>query len=217
MRQGRLCCEAVQPRRQRDTGVVLLVGPEPFVMSVDAPMRLRRIKVNNGKESPGLQNTVGFRHGRQEMMPVDEVQAEPEEEQVGGFVCERQTLGGSAHQGHRLVELNRHSIAVCHRACGRFDTGTLATECGAQLHEFSSVAAANFGRVSNRGVGCPQELDQPAGGWPIAVRQKRLRLNSSDWVLRFGRLSLLKRFGPGMMDSLNYSVVCDGFKVKAWI
>jgi hypothetical protein len=28
-------------------------------------------------------------------------------------------------------------------------------------------------------------------------------LNSSDWVLRLGRLSLLKRFGPAMMDSLN--------------
>jgi hypothetical protein len=30
-----------------------------------------------------------------------------------------------------------------------------------------------------------------------------LRLNSRDWVLRWGRLSLVKRFGPGMMDSLN--------------
>src|SRR5574337_393598 len=32
-------------------------------------------------------------------------------------------------------------------------------------------------------------------------RQKRLRLNSSDWVLRRGRRSLLNRFGPGMLDS----------------
>ena len=32
-------------------------------------------------------------------------------------------------------------------------------------------------------------------------RQKRLRLNSRDCVLRFGRLSLLKRLGPAMMGS----------------
>src|SRR5574337_1962477 len=32
-------------------------------------------------------------------------------------------------------------------------------------------------------------------------RQKRLRLNSSDWVLRRGRRSLLNLFGPGMLDS----------------
>ena len=44
-------------------------------------------------------------------------------------------------------------------------------------------------------------------------RQKRLRLNSSDWVLRLGRLSLLKRFGPGMMDSLNGVQ----YLVKVWL
>jgi len=34
------------------------------------------------------------------------------------------------------------------------------------------------------------------------ARQKRLRLNSSDWVLRFGRLSLLNFLIAGMWASL---------------
>ena len=48
----------------------------------------------------------------------------------------------------------------------------------------------------------------------VVKRQKRLRLNSRDCVLRLGRLSLLKRFGPGMMDSLNWGYLFDGLNME---